>query len=44
LIGLWDSKATCKILDALQLKNKVGTMLREEDGEIGTTTRGIRDL
>jgi len=37
-------KADCKILDALQLENKIGNILREETVRLAQELEGIRDL
>jgi hypothetical protein len=37
-------KADCKILNALQLKDKIGNILREETVRLAQELEGIRDL
>jgi hypothetical protein len=37
-------KTDCKILDALQLKNKIGNILRVEAVRLAQELEGIRDL
>jgi hypothetical protein len=36
--------ADCKILDVLQLKNKIGNILREQTVRLAKEMEGIRDL